>query len=635
MTPKQEQRLAVQRLVVTKSGEFAYDEQFHRGVNIIRGENSSGKSSIMDLLFYGLGGDFIAWKPEPASCDSVYIEAQFNDEIATVRRDITEKKGQPLWIYFGSMDEGLKNSDAWRRYAYARSGDRESFSQAVFRLLDIPDVTADDDTNLTMHQLLRILYADQMTPVSRLFRFEQFDTPQRRQAVGDLICGVYDGRIYVAQSTLRQKNKEFDEIAGDLQNIYRILGGSEGNVSIEFIDHAEAKAREELQEIEAQIERLRQRASGDLETKKNLQQGIVEKLRSDISRLTDQISSLHDEFSELEFSIEDSKSLVSELSTNLQQLDDGFAVRQALAGYNFNFCPACYAVLEETDKDRCQLCKAPFEGADEERRLARIRSQIELQMKESDRLIGMKAEQRDSKSQQIRKLEALRESLQGEYRAIRADYSSEESAELEQAISRRGYKSRELEEIAARRERVQFVLDLQTRKAELNAEISDLKEMLSQLEIQARTRRERVMTLVSTKAGQILERDLKSEKEFVHDPVVSFSFWDDSISVNDRKSFSASSLTVLRNAVHFALLWASTEDEQMYYPRFLMMDNVEDKGMTQERSQNFQRLLVELSANMEAEHQVIFTTSMIAPEFEDGKLVIGDHYTFDHKSLNV
>lgn len=43
--------LFIDRFIVMKSGRAVYDQNFHSGINIIRGDNSIGKSTIMDLLF--------------------------------------------------------------------------------------------------------------------------------------------------------------------------------------------------------------------------------------------------------------------------------------------------------------------------------------------------------------------------------------------------------------------------------------------------------------------------------------------------------------------------------------------------------------------------------------------------------
>lgn len=49
--------LRLARFVVLKGDSRAYDEDFHAGVNIIRGDNGGGKSTVADLIFFGLGGE--------------------------------------------------------------------------------------------------------------------------------------------------------------------------------------------------------------------------------------------------------------------------------------------------------------------------------------------------------------------------------------------------------------------------------------------------------------------------------------------------------------------------------------------------------------------------------------------------
>ena len=48
----------IRRLRVLRRGAPVYDQSYHLGVNIIRGENGSGKSTIADFIFYILGGEF-------------------------------------------------------------------------------------------------------------------------------------------------------------------------------------------------------------------------------------------------------------------------------------------------------------------------------------------------------------------------------------------------------------------------------------------------------------------------------------------------------------------------------------------------------------------------------------------------
>lgn len=96
--------------------------------------------------------------------------------------------------------------------------------------------------------------------------------------------------------------------------------------------------------------------------------------------------------------------------------------------------------------------------------------------------------------------------------------------------------------------------------------------------------------------------------------------------VNGRSKFSASSMVIMKNSIRAAIFLQSVKDPSIRLPRLLLNDNIEDKGMTQERSQNFQRNLVAACEGLEEDFQLIFSTSMIDPELNESELVIGPYY---------
>jgi len=103
-----EPSLVVTRLIVLRSQHRAYDEIFHEGVNVIRGENSSGKSTILNCIYYGLGGDLADWSEMALLCTRVVVEARFNGLTATLSRDISSETGQPMEIFGGPYEASLK-----------------------------------------------------------------------------------------------------------------------------------------------------------------------------------------------------------------------------------------------------------------------------------------------------------------------------------------------------------------------------------------------------------------------------------------------------------------------------------------------------------------------------------------------
>ena len=98
--------LQLRRLRVLKSGRPVYDQAFHEGVNIIRGDNGSGKSSIADFAFFVLGGEFDNWKKVPAQCDEIQAEILTSQGRLALKRN-TDSKTSPIRVFFGTLKDRI------------------------------------------------------------------------------------------------------------------------------------------------------------------------------------------------------------------------------------------------------------------------------------------------------------------------------------------------------------------------------------------------------------------------------------------------------------------------------------------------------------------------------------------------
>lgn len=100
--------LFLRRLIVyTPDRKKAYDEKFHRGVNIIRGQNSSGKSTIIRFIFFVLGGCYGDFVPEALKCSHVIAEVEINGVVITLKREI-EKDAE------GKVNENSAGNIFWK-----------------------------------------------------------------------------------------------------------------------------------------------------------------------------------------------------------------------------------------------------------------------------------------------------------------------------------------------------------------------------------------------------------------------------------------------------------------------------------------------------------------------------------------
>lgn len=625
--------LTLRRLVVMARGKAVYNERFHLGVNIIRGENGSGKSTIADFIFYVLGGEFDEWKEKASLCDEVRAEIHTPSGPLTLRR-LVEGRQEPINVFFGGLHDAMRSPfENWERYPIRRQSDKQlGFSQVLFRACGIPEAPTGEGGNVTAHQILRLLYSDQRTPAPRLFRFERFDTRDIRSAVGDLLLGANTYDLYEAQIDLRNANKTLSDRQQRLGSLLEAIPGEYGSMNVRELAERIKALEQESAMLVAEIEALDNDDSGDAD--KAFEAGRASALK-DIRRTRTLLRQTEEASERLELEITDLGAFVDYLEETLAKANAADSLAGALGNIEFAYCPACLAPVDEgSASTQCVLCAKPVDPEREAARYFDIKLDLSLQLRESRQLL-------DAKETELQKLsqdgKSIRHSLRRQSAEFQAAFElagSPREAKLATINNRMGQIGQQITYLGSVRELAERVARLIAERDAAQSEVDRLTGLINRLQHATSARVQEAMRLVASTARTLLMQDLKRQEEFKQPAQVFIDFADDAILVDGKMNFAESSNVVLKNVAVLSLLGAAAQDDKFFHPRFLLMDNVEDKGMEQVRSHNFQKIIVDLSNSVSKPHQIIFTTSMLNPDLDLDQFTIGPHYSEELRTLD-
>lgn len=626
--------LFLKRLIVrTHNNGIAYDQEFHNGVNIIRGKNSSGKSTIANFIFYILGGAYNNWTSEALRCKEVIAEVKINGALITLKRNISESLLEPMSIYWNNYEESKNDSSNWQTYPYKQTTNLISYTNVLFNALNFPEVKSDTDSNITMHQILRLLYIDQDTPTQSLFRYERFDPPLTREAISEILLGIYDDTLYTQRLNLKQAIKESEEKKREFDNLNKVFGQTGNVTNIAGVQKEIENARKELTEIESAIIDLRNQQIVKTTKKTELNS---EKVQFELSIVKNNIRNLQSQINQFDIEIADSRQFVDTLEKRISELNNSLITRQILGELPLTHCPQCLGTLNNhTEEGHCFLCKQPLAEEAERANAKRLLQEMELQVKESKSLLEEKERKYTSFIGELPSQIELARSLQKQLDISVENPQTTRDERIDNLLVTKGGAEKKIEYLTQQIKAVELIELLKKELAELNAYITTLrleieqKEELQKRNYQVAIQKIRELTLY------ILKNDLDRQEEFRSGKKVDIDFLRDTYSLDDGNNFSASSKTYFKNAVLFSIFFASLELNFFRYPRFILCDNMEDKGMEKERTQNFQDLITSMSDKYEQEHQIIFTTSMISDDLNNKPYCIGEEYDRNNKTLDV
>ncbi len=625
-------RLQINRLRVLSGAKVVYDQLFHEGVNIIRGHNGSGKSTISDFIFYVLGGEFDDWKEAARKCTSVQAEILTSKGQLTLKRAI-ESKTTPIEVFFGALkDAETHGLDGWESFPIRRQQKSESFSQVMFRSIGIPEAQSEGASNVTMHQLIRLCYSDQRSPAARLFRFESFDTPAIREAVGDLVCGLGGYEIYEIGLKLRELTKDLEDARQRLNGLLKAMPPDAALQNSESI-------QEKLRELDAEKNNLiRETQKVDEYLGKGQLDEHIKNRRDAHNRVAKAQALLFDterEIKDRDFELREIKGFQDYLLETLARLDFAERSLSVFGAVAFTHCPACGEKLAPvTEPGHCIVCHSSTDSEKEKSRYNKIRLDLDIQTRETKQLMTTKLAELDSLKQDLKKYQQdySKESTDFEIRysgsnGPREAYLAARTTRIGHIDAEGAYLVRSLG-IAAELDRLNKLVD------DLSAEIKKFKQRELSLQRHAQARRNTALLETSSIGVSILNDDLQRQDEFKNASTMKLNFRDDAILVDEKLNFAESSNVFLKNTAVLSLLLAAGEDQKFYHPMFLLLDNIEDKGMETARSHLFQEIIVKRATELKVPYQVIFTTSMMNPALDLDSYTIGPSYSAEQKSLS-
>lgn len=627
--------LLLNRLLVECAGVAAYDQVFHTGVNIIRGDNSSGKSTITDFIFFVLGGENIEWTDEALACDWVYAEVSLSGDNYALRREMSGKPNS-ISIFEGSLDDALKSAVGWSSYGRTRSSKRESFSQFVFKHLGFPEVKAmDSNSNVTMYQVLRLIYSDQSTNSNSIFRKERqpfADTQDLRRTIGEMLLGIDDLRGHELREELIHLNRKYAQRKSRLDSLIEAIERTDMNFRITEYSAVIDSIIEQQKSLEQDVEA---RVTMDQEGEMYTASLEVKALEKDLRKLNRALQENREEYERLSLVVEDSEVFVASLISDLDDLYAANSTLEAIGSVSFTYCPVCLSSLSHSHEDECPLCKERKAGGAVTQGRLRFEQELKHQISESKELLEKRRTKVASLKGEGRKLERMRNSKLNELRS-RIQPSSQVDAEVSKLLKKIGYLSREIEELTK-------LESLKSEVAVLEDEVGSVKQRLDWLELEINRRfgeQEERRLYCEEKLEEItidlLRKDIvDSDNVTLNDANgLVFSFEKDFLSVRKGR-LSASTQVFLKNSFLLALLRFSLEDEDCRFPSFFILDNIEDKGMVPDRFRRFHNMLIEESEASDISHQVILTTSFIGEDLEGSKFCVGPSYDRPPYTLDI
>jgi hypothetical protein len=300
-----------------------YEATFKEGLNIIWGDMDSGKSSILNVIDYCLGGSNkkLLYEEITAKARRAFIEISLNGQTFTIERDIFEPKSAikvysgdfssiaELFPRFMSPDSQGQAPDGWisdfllENLGIARVKIKESSVRA----------DANED-RLSFRDLMKLMYLKQtLVGSDSLMDAGNPALYAKNVAVQKFVYNIHDERLATLKTDLTEESKTLSALRNSEVSISNFL--RDVNISTESSNIGELidGKKDHIANLEQAIDKLKKDFS--------LNSKVAAELRNGITRLKNDLDSNVMEIQSIERKITDYSKLKNTYKIDLNNLN--------------------------------------------------------------------------------------------------------------------------------------------------------------------------------------------------------------------------------------------------------------------------------------------------------------------------
>lgn len=627
---------------ITYKGDSLYYQtpELTTGINILVGHNGNGKTTFMHLLYYGLSGEVEPFNPkkdnkvrhkEISKNNNDYVEVQLT--INSIRYILRRTIGHNYISISQSGEEAVV-------LPITRTDSSDIFSDWLLRKLeiDILDVFQGDKTfKLNVRDLFRLIFHDQDLNPIKVFKKPDnssfvSDSEYMRQVIFRVLVGKSYSEFYNALKQLKIKTSEKADAEGvfkEFEVLSNSLTDGEESLNSFYLKEQIAEKEEQLEKLQNTRENVklsRPTVSDDSYIKLEELKSQVLEMELDGRNLDKKINNNYLDFSKYS---KYKESLIREVT----QLSKIIHSHESLSLFSEDTCPYCLGDVKR-HVNQC-FCGADIDEGQFERFFYSTEEYWDILKSRKKSLetvnnVISDIETKNSKAEETKsKIEAQIENYNSNLHELVDSLGNSEIniAKLDE-IDDKILEVREEIEKLYNRLRIEEKLDsLRTDKDSKTEQYNRALAEKKRLEFEAIADMNEIVKKFNIKYNELMMVALKECKN------ARIDFEDYQPIIDGGIYREASSRVSIRLMYYLTLLHLSLSNEDVKFPRFLMIDTPRTAGIdTPQLIIALQQIAAAIPEEPIGDYQIILATGhdSYPPEF---KPYIFDRLTDDDKLL--